>query len=115
MVRIDSITISHFATLGVSCHRQAWLRYATLCGMSTHEDAPLSRVVAANVRAECARRGWRQEDLATRLGVSRLTVGDRHRERTPWTLDETQKVANLFGVEIGDLLARPKGFEPLTF
>ena len=42
-------------------------------------------------------------------------VSDRYRERTPWTLDELQRVAELMGVEVSDLLARPKGFEPLTF
>ena len=77
--------------------------------------APLSSVVAANIRAECARRSWTQQQLADKLGMNRIAVSDRHRERTPWTLDETQKVADLMGLEIGDLTARPKGFEPLTF
>lgn len=75
----------------------------------------LHSVVAANVRAECARRGWTQKELADRLGIARITVSDKHREKTPWTLDETEKLARLFGMEAGDLLARPKGFEPLTF
>lgn len=75
----------------------------------------LSSVVASNVRAEAARRGLTQGDLAERLGMARITVSDRYRERTPWTLDETEKVAHLFDLEVSDLTARPKGFEPLTF
>jgi transcriptional regulator with XRE-family HTH domain len=38
--------------------------------------APLSALVARNVRAERARRGWKQEQLADRLGWSRATVGN---------------------------------------
>ena len=76
---------------------------------------PLHRVVAANIRAEAARRGIRQADMAERLGISQPAMSDRYRERTPWSLDETEKVAELLGLELGDLTARPKGFEPLTF
>ena len=75
----------------------------------------LSEVVAANVRAECARRGWHQGVVAERMGMARNAVSDRARGRTPWTLDEVAQLAVLFGVEVSELLARPKGFEPLTF
>ena len=76
---------------------------------------PLSHVAAQCVRAEAARRGWTQTELAHRMGMSKMAVSDRYRERTPWTVDELEKLADLFGVEVGELLARPKGFEPLTF
>lgn len=82
---------------------------------ATVQANTLSHMVAANVRAECARRGWTQQDLAGKLKMGRITVSDRHREKTPWTVDELEKLADLFGVEVGELLARPKGFEPLTF
>ena len=78
-------------------------------------EVALSEIVAANVRALCAVRGWHQGILAERLGVARITVGDRARGRTPWTIDEVAKLSEVFGVEVADLLARPKGFEPLTF
>ena len=47
--------------------------------------------------------------------MARNAVSDRARGRTPWTLDEVAQLAVLFGVEVSELLARPKGFEPLTF
>ncbi len=78
-------------------------------------DVTLSEVVAANVRAECARRGWHQGIVAEHMGMVRNAVSDRARGRTPWTLDEVERLAGLFGLEVADLLARPKGFEPLTF
>ncbi|HMT33674.1 MAG TPA: helix-turn-helix transcriptional regulator [Dermatophilaceae bacterium] len=79
------------------------------------KTATLSRVVAANIRAHAAMRGWTQAEMCRRLGMTPVVMSDRYRERTPWTLDETEKVAHLFGLEVGDLTARPKGFEPLTF
>lgn len=78
-------------------------------------DLPLSQVVAGNIRAEVARRGWTQLDLGRHMGMSRVAVGDRYRNRTPWTVDEIERAAHLFGVRPADLLARPKGLEPLTF
>ena len=75
----------------------------------------MSQVVAANVRAQAAMRGWTQREMCRRLGMTPVMMSDRYRERTPWTVDETQKLADLFGIEVGELLARPKGFEPLTF
>ena len=83
--------------------------------MGTAVRTSLSEVVAANIRAEGARRGWTQSDVATRLGQSRMWVSDRYRGRTPWTIDELDRVAELLGLDTVDLLARPKGFEPLTF
>lgn len=53
---------------------------------TTKGHAPLSKIVAANVRAEGARRGLTQMEMAKRLGMSRITLSDRYRERTPWTL-----------------------------
>jgi transcriptional regulator with XRE-family HTH domain len=76
---------------------------------------PLHVVVAANIRAEAARRGLNQTDMARLLGVSRMTMSDRNRGRTPWALDDIERVAQLFHIEAADLLARPEGFEPPTF
>lgn len=53
--------------------------------------------------------------MCRRLDMTVTTMSDRYRERTPWTLDELERVADVFGVAVADLLARPKGFEPLTF
>ena len=53
--------------------------------------------------------------MSRRVGMSKVAMSDRYRGRTPWALDELELVAGALGVEVGDLLARPKGFEPLTF
>ena len=76
---------------------------------------PLSVVVAANIRAEAARRGINQSQLGARLGMTKVSMSDRFRCRTPWTLDEVSAVAALFGMPVDALLARPEGFEPPTF
>lgn len=53
--------------------------------------------------------------MCRRLSMTPVTMSDRFRERTPWTLDELDRVAAAMGLQVPDLLARPKGFEPLTF
>lgn len=67
----------------------------------------LSAVVAGNVRAEAARAGLTQSELARALGVSRMAVSDRYRGRTPWTLDELEVVGAILGLEPAEFLARP--------
>lgn len=75
----------------------------------------LAKVVAANVRAEAARRGLTQYELAKRIGLAQSAVSDRYRERRQWQLEDLEELGNLFGIEPAELLVRPKGFEPLTF
>lgn len=70
---------------------------------------PLSSVAAMNVRAETARRGILQSDLADGLGMSRMAVSDRFRGRTPWTVDELAMVAEMLGVPLAVLLERSEG------
>jgi len=98
--------VKHFGT-----PRFRWATcYVTICDMTAHvaeRRGALSEVVAANVRAECARRGWHQGVVAERMGMARNAVSDRARGRTPWTLDEVAQLAVLFGVEVSELLARP--------
>lgn len=49
--------------------------------------------VAANVRAEMARRRVSQESLAAALGMSQASVSRRLTNITPFTADELSKVA----------------------
>ena len=65
----------------------------------THSARTLSTIVNDNIRAEAARRRLRQADIAERMHVNRIKVADRMRGRTPWTLDELETVAGLFGVK----------------
>ena len=64
----------------------------------------LSEIVASNIRAEAARAGLTQAQLGVALGVNRVGVGHRFRGITPWTLDEVERAARLFGVRPADLL-----------
>lgn len=75
----------------------------------------LAETVAANIRAEAARRRQTQTSLGRALGMSQVAVSDRYRGRTPWTLNEVEAVARLLQVPAAELLVRPKGFEPPTF
>lgn len=74
----------------------------------------LADAVAANIRAEAARAGIRQRELAKRMGMSQAAVSDRYTGRTPWTLEEVETATRVFGVTVSDLV-RLKGFEPPTF
>lgn len=60
--------------------------------------------IAANVRAERARRRWTQEDLAQRLGWSRATVGDLESGRRKVAADDLPQLCGAFGVDLAELV-----------
>lgn len=64
----------------------------------------LSRVVADNVRLICARRRISQVDLAAVLGMSKMSVSDRFRYITPWTLDDLALIREYLDVPVAVLL-----------
>ena len=86
--------------------------------------------VAANVRAETGRVGWKPIDLARALGVSHTWVSQRWTGRRQWQLEDIDAVANVLRVtpqmlcqqthdgpagEAGPLRgARSEGLEPPT-
>ena len=76
--------------------------------------------VAANIRAEAARRGINQSALARALGMSQAAASDRFRGRTPWTLNEIEAVARVLRTTTSTLCAirdsnpEPAGLEPRT-
>lgn len=59
--------------------------------------------IAANVRAERARRRWSQADLAERLGWARSTVGDLESGRRKVTADDLPVLCLAFDVPLSDL------------
>ena len=75
----------------------------------------LSEIVAENVRAESARRGYSQSSLARALGMQQTQISRRWRGAMSWSLDEIEQVASILGIEATCLIARPEGFEPPTF
>jgi transcriptional regulator with XRE-family HTH domain len=64
----------------------------------------LQAVLASNVRAERARRGWRQADLAAALGWSPTTVADIEGGRRRLDVDQLTDLCRAFGIPLGRLL-----------
>jgi len=64
--------------------------------------------VAANVRAELARRRITQTDVAERLGVSRQNVAQRLNGSVDFRVGELISIANMLGITIGDLVGGVK-------
>lgn len=71
--------------------------------------------IAANVRAELARRRIRQERLAEALDLSQSAISRRVLGERPFLAHELKIVAKLLGVEVADLYAEvpsPSSDEP---
>ena len=64
--------------------------------------------VAANVRAELARRRITQTDVAQRLGVTRQNVAQRLNGSVDFRVGELILIANMLGITIGDLVGGVK-------
>lgn len=60
--------------------------------------------VAANVRAEMARNGTTQADLAEALNLPQSSVSARVRGRVPFRLDEIELASAFFGVPLSELV-----------
>jgi transcriptional regulator with XRE-family HTH domain len=59
--------------------------------------------VAANLRAEIARRQLRQADLAAIWGISEMAVSRRVNGAVPLSADQTAAAAEWLGLSIADL------------
>jgi transcriptional regulator with XRE-family HTH domain len=78
-------------------------------------------IASRNVRAERARRGWKQAELAARLSWSVTKVGDVETGRRRVTADQLVELCRAFSIPLRRLLdgADPEdlqalGIEPLT-
>lgn len=78
-------------------------------GSSIHVGHPsgFEPTVAANIRAEAARRGLLQKDLGRYLGLAPSRISERWHGRTPWTLQDIERLAELFGCSPQSLCAAP--------
>lgn len=65
---------------------------------------PSAEHVNATIRAELARRGFTQGDLAAAIGLHQVTVSQRMVGRRQWALDELQRVADYLGISLVDLV-----------
>lgn len=72
--------------------------------MSTVEDA-----LAANIRAERARRRLRQDDVAAALGCARSGVADMESGRRRITLNDVTVICRTLNVSLAELL---RGADP---
>ena len=61
-------------------------------------------IVASNIRAESARRGVVQSDIASALGVQQGTIPRRWRGGRAWPLEDLPTVAELLGVSVAYLV-----------
>lgn len=62
------------------------------------------QVVAENVRAEAARRGYTQVALGRALFMSQGNITRRWKGVTAWKLEELDDVARILGVSVRDLV-----------
>lgn len=66
--------------------------------------SPHSQRVARNVRAEMARAGKNQQDVAAHLGISQQSVSRRMSGSTPFTIDELAAIARMLDVRLTELV-----------
>lgn len=64
----------------------------------------LNAAVAAEIRAILARRGWKQSQLAQRLGVQEMWVSRRLRGINAITVDDLERIADALGIKPANLL-----------
>ena len=99
-------------------------KYAVLVYTFRMSTTNLVDVVASNIRAESARRGVVQSDIASALGVQQGTISRRWRGGRAWPLEDLPTVADMLGVSVAYLVtdnsgasapfAPPTGLEPAT-
>jgi transcriptional regulator with XRE-family HTH domain len=64
------------------------------------EPSPLVRLVAENVRVECARADRTQADVARLLGTSRTAVSNRWRGRMQWQIEDLERLSVSLNVPV---------------
>ncbi len=70
--------------------------------------ADLKETVATNVRRLRNSRGWTQEDLAGRVGLSARYVGQIERAQTSISVTVLGRLADALRVEAAELVMRPR-------
>lgn len=79
----------------------------TPVGPSAGPAEAINRHLGARVKQLRAQRGWSLEQLATASGVSRSMLSQIEREQANPTLAVTLRIAQAFGMNLGDLLEMP--------
>ena len=81
-------------------------RRKSRAGLSTPAEA-INRHLGARVKALRTERGWSLEALAGASGVSRSMLSQIEREQANPTLAVTLRIAQAFGMSLGDLIEMP--------
>jgi ribosome-binding protein aMBF1 (putative translation factor) len=81
-----------------------WRNDQALQSADAHSMSRLSDVIAANVRAERARRRWSQQELADRSGLSRSTIADLEIGTRRITADHLPVLCRAFGVTFAEMI-----------
>jgi transcriptional regulator with XRE-family HTH domain len=71
--------------------------------------ADLRETVAINVRRLRHQKGWTQEDLADRAGISARYVGQVERAQASMTVTVLGRIAEALKVEAAELVKRHRG------
>jgi len=72
----------------------------------------LRRRVANRLIQLRAQRGWSQEELGARAGLTYKFIGEVERGQKSPSLDSLGRLAKGLGIDIGDLVGTPTGKEP---
>ena len=73
------------------------------------------QAVAANVRAEAARRGFNQTSLGMAIDQAQSSVSRKWWGKRAWSLEDLETLSAVLRVPVSHLIARPEGVEPPTF
>lgn len=73
------------------------------------DSRDLAEALAAVVRAERARRGWTQAELADALGWGRGKVADVETARRSVTLPDVDALGEVFGMTLEEFAAEVEG------
>src|SRR5690349_24569824 len=74
----------------------------------------INKHLGARVKSLRAERGWSLEQLATASGVSRSMLSDIEREQANPTLAVTLRIAQAFGMALGELIEMPNATSAVT-
>jgi len=80
-------------------------------GMGTFRNptqSELVQIVAANVRAEAARRGFNQTSLGEAIGQAQSAVSRKWRGQRAWSLDDLEALSVALRVPVTLLVATPR-------
>lgn len=81
--------------------------------MDSREKTPWTAAVAATVRAERAARGWTQDELVQRSGLSKSTIRRTESNDRVADISQIAKLADSFGVSLPEFFRMAEERLPL--